>query len=121
MSFPNKKPRPVVEHGYRGRRNFNQKNYTVQSPRFHREKKSLPSPSDFYRKQFPGLRVHGDWALTRCCFHDDGIPSLGVNLVEGHFNCHACGVAGGGIVDFHIKKTGSSFRDAIQELEAGRW
>jgi DNA primase len=49
------------------------------------------------------LKAHGaktvptrsrGWAAMKCPYHDDSDASASVNVTEGRFRCHACGVAG---------------------------
>ena len=117
MNSSSKYPRSAIASGYGGLNKLRQHNFSTKHKNFHREKK-LPSAFDFYKKQFPKLHVQGNWATARCCFHDDRIPSLVINMKQGYFKCFSCDAKGGGIVDFHIKRTGLPFRDAIRELEA---
>ena len=34
------------------------------------------------------------WSAMRCPYHGDTDASASVNIAEGRFRCHACGVAG---------------------------
>ncbi|MDQ3797604.1 MAG: CHC2 zinc finger domain-containing protein [Pseudomonadota bacterium] len=79
----------------------------------------LPDPKDYYRQQFGALPTRNDW-LTACCpFHEDHRPSLSVNLVHGGFCCHACGMRGRDVLDFHRCLTGLDFVAAAKAL--GAW
>ena len=81
---------------------------------------SLPTPTAYLRAR--GLfkqRVRGEWVSVRCPAHKSGNethPSMRVSLVDGHFRCMACGVAGGDIVALHRLVTGLGFRDAVRDL-----
>ncbi len=44
-------------------------------------------------------KVHG-WQTIVCCFHDESVPSLRVNIEEAGFACHACGAKGGSAFQF---------------------
>lgn len=82
-------------------------------------KKNIPSPLDYFQKEFPNLRANREWTLVRCVFHQpDKNPSLSINLRHGGFRCFACNVKGQGIVAFHRLKHGLSFQEALRELEA---
>jgi hypothetical protein len=39
---------------------------------------------------------------VRCCFHEDRLPSLSLNMEKGVWNCHA-GCGSGGILAFEMK------------------
>lgn len=56
-----------------------------------------------------------------CPFHKNGTersPSLMVNAHDGHFRCFTCGAKGGDVVALHRIATGSSFREAVEAMEA---
>lgn len=50
-----------------------------------------------------------------CPFHDDNNASFGVNLLDGQFRCFGCDEKGS-IFDFHMKKHGVSFPEAVKQL-----
>ncbi len=79
----------------------------------------LPDPLTYYRQHLHALRIGGDWASTRCPFHDDRNPSLGVNLTHGGFICHACGASGRGVLAFHMRLNGMDFTTAAKDI--GAW
>ena len=66
-------------------------------------------------------------ALTRqgkdyvglCPFHDEATPSFKVSAEKNLFNCFGCG-AGGGVIDWVMKKNGVSFRHAVELLKEGK-
>ena len=70
---------------------------------------------DFIKQNVPPKKYYNGvlkeklpWKVTnevniKCPFHDDNKPSLSLNPVSGKWYCHACGVGGHSIVDFHIK------------------
>lgn len=103
----------------RERNKHNRAHPTANPPR-HQRQNAIPAPEAFYQRQFPGLRARGVWALVRCVFHADKNPSLSINLEQGYFICFACGAKGGGIIDFHIQRTGLPFKEAVRELEGWR-
>lgn len=81
--------------------------------------KHLPDPAGYYAAnvQRLGRANQTGWALGLCPFHDDHNPSLSVNLETGAFACHACGAKGSGVISFHMRLTGLSYREAACELE----
>ena len=57
--------------------------------------------------------------LSGCCpFHDDDTASLVVTPAKNLWHCFGCG-AGGGPIDWVIKKNGVSFRHAVELLREG--
>ena len=57
--------------------------------------------------------------LVGCCpFHEDATPSLSVNAEKNLFNCFGCD-AGGGPIDWVMKREGMSFRHAVEWLRDG--
>jgi hypothetical protein len=79
----------------------------------------LPDVLDYYRRHLHALRISGHWASTRCPFHDDSNPSLGVNLIHGGYVCHACRERGGNVLAFHMRLNGMDFITAAIDL--GAW
>jgi DNA primase len=56
--------------------------------------------------------------MVGCCpFHADDTPSLVVSVAKNLFNCFGCG-AGGGVIDWVMKREGVSFRHAVEVLRA---
>lgn len=53
-----------------------------------------------------------------CPFHADETPSLKVSPEKNLFHCFGCG-AGGGVIDWVMKKNGVSFRHAVELLREG--
>jgi DNA primase len=53
-----------------------------------------------------------------CPFHADDTPSLVVSVAKNLFNCFGCG-AGGGVIDWVMKREGVSFRHAVEVLRDG--
>lgn len=57
--------------------------------------------------------------MVGCCpFHDDGTPSLSVSATKNLFRCFGCD-AGGGPIDWVMKREGVSFRHAVELLRDG--
>ena len=79
----------------------------------------LPDPLEYYRTHLHKLQILKNWAITLCPFHKDKKPSLAVNIKEGGYYCHACGVKGGDVLDFHRKLFDMDFVTATQDL--GAW
>ena len=83
-------------------------------------RQTLPFPSDYLAKN--GLLKRspkGEWTLITCPVHKNGEeknPSMGINLFDGHFKCHACGAKGGDILALHRLRTGLGFKDAVSDL-----
>lgn len=74
-------------------------------------------PEDYYEKRFP------EWkrqvvSNVRCCFHEDGKPSLAINLHGGGAKCHAstCAVSIGNIVHFESRSKRISEKRAARIL-----
>ncbi|OGB26147.1 MAG: DNA primase [Burkholderiales bacterium RIFCSPLOWO2_02_FULL_57_36] len=64
------------------------------------------------------LKKVGKDLLGLCPFHEDGTPSLSVTPAKNLWHCLGCG-AGGGPIDWIIKKNGVSFRHAVELLREG--
>ncbi len=64
------------------------------------------------------LKKVGKDMLGLCPFHADGTPSLSVTPANNLWHCLGCG-AGGGPIDWVIKKNGVSFRHAVELLRDG--
>lgn len=58
-----------------------------------------------------------DW-LGKCPFHADASASLVVTPAKNLWHCFGCG-AGGGSIDWVMKKNGVSFRHAVELLREG--
>ena len=84
------------------------------------DRSSLPTPLAYLTEWHLLCRkTRGEWASVRCPVHkggDEAHPSMRVSLVDGHFRCMACGIAGGDIVALHRLVTGLGFRDAVHDL-----
>ena len=96
---------------------FQRGNYNKGRYKFNRQ--LLPTPAAYYTQQFAKLRIRSEWVKVRCCFHEDKVPSLSINMVQGHFKCHACGARGGNILSFHRQRYQLSFIEAARAL--GAW
>lgn len=83
------------------------------------DKSLLPTPAAYYKDQFPKMKIKSEWVTVQCCFHDDGTPSLGLNMENGHFRCHSCGAKGGDIIAFHMRLNNLGFCKAVSVL--GGW
>ena len=82
------------------------------------DRSSLPRPLHYYSQVFGQLSRRTGWVKVKCLFHNDKVPSLGVNLDSGHFKCHACDARGGDIIAFVMRLHDCDFKTAIQILEA---
>ena len=119
--FNNKKPRPAS----RGKTKPDYNYYT--SSQLNNKRKQffsdyvLPTPVEYYSKNFSNISTNREWAKVLCPFHDDHKPSLSINLREGFFKCHSCDAKGGGVVKFHMMKNNLPFKETIKQLEGGQW
>jgi DNA primase len=64
------------------------------------------------------LKKVGKDLLGLCPFHEDSTPSLSITPAKNLWHCLGCG-AGGGPIDWVIKKNGVSFRHAVELLREG--
>lgn len=68
---------------------------------------------------FESLGLHvigrGTQRTMRCPFHEDGTPSLSVNMARGVWYCHGCGASGDGIA-FVQRLKGLDFPAAVREV-----
>jgi len=79
------------------------------------------TPIEFYYpllEQRPVTLVEEGWhKAKRCPFSYDCEPSrFHVNLTNGAFKCHGCGVGGANIIAFTMKLNRLNFRQALQKL-----
>ena len=84
------------------------------------DRASLPSPLQYLtgRNLLKG-KTRGEWVSIRCPAHKGGAektPSLGVNLIDGHFKCRTCGAKGGDLIALHRLIASMSFLDAVRDL-----
>jgi len=82
-------------------------------------KSALQPPANYYKKEEIKLTGRGEWRNALCPFHDDHNPSLRVHIDTGGFKCMACGVHGGDVLAFHMRRHGLSFKQAAKDL--GAW
>ena len=83
------------------------------------DKYKLPSTAYYFAQQLTKIQHSGN-KITACCpFHPDKHPSLSVNLDTGSYKCFACGTHGRGIMSFHQRRYGLSFKDTARAL--GAW
>lgn len=82
------------------------------------DRRLLPSPDEYFRREGVNLRGGGLWRSALCPFHEDRSPSFRVNMRDGGFYCHGCGAAGGDVLAFHMRKHGFRFIDAARDLGA---
>jgi len=64
------------------------------------------------------LTKRGRDLVGRCPFHEDNEPSLTVTPEKNLFHCFACS-AGGGPIDWVMRRNGVSFRHAVELLREG--
>lgn len=64
------------------------------------------------------LKRSGKDYVGRCPFHEDDTASLVVTPAKNLWHCFGCGV-GGGPIDWVMKKSGVSFRHAVELLREG--
>ena len=64
------------------------------------------------------LSKSGKDLLGTCPFHEDGTPSLVVTPAKNLWHCFGCQV-GGGPIDWVMKRSGVSFRHAVELLREG--
>src|SRR3546814_7322720 len=65
------------------------------------------------------LTKRGADEMMGCCpFHADDTPSLSVSVAKNLFRCFGCD-AGGGPIDWMMKREGVSFRHAVELLRDG--
>lgn len=96
------------------------KNHTRSYSRFKRNfnRALLPSPANYYSKQFPNFKIKSEWVKVRCCFHEDQMPSLNISMVDGHFKCFSCGAKGCDVLAFHRLRYKVSFIEAVDFFNA---
>jgi hypothetical protein len=80
--------------------------------------KRLPDPLRFYESEGLKLVGAGPWRTTRCVFHG-GSDSMRINVQHGGFKCMACGVSGGGVLDYAMRAHDLDFIAAAVRL--GCW
>lgn len=103
--LPNKKPYHPIKKSYR--RKF--------------DRNLLPTPANYYSKQFSKFRIKSEWVTVRCCFHKDNHPSLTLHMISGRFRCFGCDRRGGDIVSFHMQRYELSFIATVYHFGAWRY
>jgi hypothetical protein len=83
----------------------------------------LPPARTFYERELGEMRRRESRGWVRpkagCPFHTSkSKASFSVNLTNGHWHCFGCD-AGGGIVDFVMRRYGLGFVEAVKSL--GAW
>jgi hypothetical protein len=67
--------------------------------------------------QYVDLRPIASGFIGLCPFHEDEVPSFGINVRGNYWHCFA-GCGGGDIISFWMKWKNCDFQTAIKELEA---
>lgn len=90
----------------------------VPSSRPNHWRNHIADLGSYYRQLFPNAKPNkGGHALVRCCFHEDGNPSLSICFDHGGWRCFAdCG--SGDLVSFVMKREGCNFQTALEILGA---
>ena len=78
----------------------------------------LPDPLSFYQEQL-GMKLggRGKWRTTSCEFHG-GSDSMRVNIESGGWCCMNCGMKGGDVLSYHMKRNGVDFVESAKALNA---
>ncbi len=66
--------------------------------------------------QFVELKPTASGFIGLCPFHDDNVPSFGINAEGNYWHCFA-GCGGGDIVSFWMRWRGLNYRQAAEELK----
>ena len=80
----------------------------------------LPSPVVYYNGEFPNIKIKSRYVNVNCCFHPDNNPSLSLNMIDGYFKCHSCGVKGKDVLAFQRQRYGMTFMEAVDFFGAWR-
>lgn len=83
--------------------------------KFYFDLSKLPPPPSYYSRYFKLPKLNGQ-VMVNCCFHEDGTPSLSINLTDGWFNCFGCGAKGRDVLAFHKLKHKMGFIQACSNL-----
>src|ERR1035437_8105744 len=86
------------------------------------DRSALPPAKSFYESEIGQLSRpdRGGWARGRGPFHSSKSGKFfSVHLLDGGWHCHGCGVGGGDVVAFIMKRDRVSFRRAAERL--GAW
>jgi hypothetical protein len=121
MDISKNKSSHPIQFVVRASEKTNRKHFTKKKNRDKRKfrRDLLLVPEDYYPKELKRFTRGKSQGRALCPFHDDCNPSFTVNLKTGAFICFACGVSGGDILSFHIKRYDLSFVDACKAL--GVW
>jgi len=95
-----------------------EKRYSRYKPMQNFNRNLLPTPKEYYSKEFINLNINSHWVKARCPFHNDHAPSLSVNLIYGGFKCWSCSACGKDVLDFQMKRYNQDFRKAVTALNA---
>jgi DNA primase len=82
----------------------------------------LPPAKAFYESEIGQLSRpdRRGWARGRCPFHQSKSgKSLSVHLSDGGWHCHGCGIGGGDVLAFVMKRDRVTFKRAAARL--GAW
>jgi hypothetical protein len=66
--------------------------------------------------RFVDLRPIASGYIGLCPFHDDTVPSFGINVKGNYWHCFA-GCGGGDIISFWMKMKNCDFKTAVKDLE----
>jgi len=112
--------RPRFAGTMRANRNNLQSNSTGNKYKRKFDRALLPTPTNYYYKQFPDLKIKSKSVKVRCCFHEpDDNPSLLISMIDGHFKCLACGIKGHDVLAFHMQRYDATFTQAVTYF--GAW
>ena len=78
----------------------------------------LPDACDYYENELIGIKHGANKAKALCPFHKENSPSFFFWYEDGKFKCFGC-TEGGSMVDFHMKRNGMDFVEAVKDL--GAW
>lgn len=108
----------VVSASKRISRKHNNKKSGGYKGKFNRD--LLPITSDYYSRELKRFyKRNNNQATALCPFHNERHPSFSVNLKSGAFLCFSCGMSGGDIIDFYMKRHNVNFINACEAL--GVW
>lgn len=79
----------------------------------------LPSWETYAAQYDIALTGRGAQRRTQCPIHGGSRDSLTINVVDGPWECKACGAHGGDVLGFHRALHGGGFIEAAQAL--GAW
>lgn len=91
----------------------------LSKPAFGFKRVWLPNPLAYYSEQGLKLKGGGEWKSAVCPFHNDTTPSLRIRIETGAFRCMVCGVHGGDVLAFHMRRHKLRFIEAAKAL--GAW